>query len=63
MTPILSEKLGQATVGFKEDSGQTRCEKGFVQQLDDPKRFITNYQIRFEFLNEKKKKLIKDNKM
>jgi hypothetical protein len=48
--PILSEKLGSAIIGPKEESGQTHCEKPFVQYLDDPKRFITNYQVKYVFL-------------
>lgn len=44
--PILSEKIGSAIVGPKEDGGQSHCERGFVQMLDDPKRFITSYQTK-----------------
>lgn len=47
LDPTLAQQLGTAAVGPKELSGQARCESGKVQQLDDPRRFITNYQMRF----------------
>jgi hypothetical protein len=42
----ISEHLGQFNLGPKEMGGQVHCERGFVQTLDDPRRFITNYQIK-----------------
>jgi hypothetical protein len=44
--PKLSEKLGTAFIGNINETAQTKCEKGFVQTLDDPRRFITNYQMK-----------------
>lgn len=49
LDPKLAQQLGTAAVGPKELNGQTRCESGKVQQLDDPRRFITNYQMRLIF--------------
>jgi hypothetical protein len=42
----VAEQLGQFNLGPKELGGQVRCERGFVQTLDDPRRFITNYHIK-----------------
>ena len=43
----LDDKLGSTQiVGPKEFGGQARSERGYLQTLDDPRRFITNYQIR-----------------
>ena len=42
----LAEKLGTAFVGNVNETAQTLCEKGFVQTLDDPRRFISNYQLK-----------------
>lgn len=50
----MSEKLGTGTVGPKEIGGQSHCENGRVQVLDDPRRFITNYQIKHVFSYKKK---------
>ena len=33
-------------IGPKEIGGQSHSEIGFLNQLDDPRRFITNYQIK-----------------
>jgi len=40
-----AENLGTAYVGPVNESAQTICEKGFVQDLDDRRRFTTTYQI------------------
>ena len=42
----IAEQLGQFNLGPKELGGQVRCERGFVQTLDDPRRFVTNYRIK-----------------
>lgn len=49
--PHPSEKLGTAVVGPKEIGGQSHCEHGKVTTLDDPRRFITNYQIKHFDMN------------
>ena len=33
-------------IGPKEIGGQSHSEIGFLNQFDDPRRFITNYQIK-----------------
>ena len=48
--PKLSEKLGTSVVGPKEMSGHSH-ESGKVQTADDPRRFITNYQIKYFMLS------------
>jgi len=53
--PILSEKLGLATVGQKEYNGQTRCEKGFVSEQDNPERFVTSYKTKFYDMSKSNK--------
>jgi hypothetical protein len=47
LAATFSEKIGSAVVGPKEEGGQAHCEKGFVQHLDDSKRFITSYQTKY----------------
>ena len=41
-----AEKLGTAYVGPVEESAQVKCEAGFIQTLDDRRRFNTTYQIK-----------------
>jgi protein phosphatase 1 regulatory subunit 32 len=50
----LSEKLGTAVVGPKELSGHSH-ESGLVQTADDPRRFITNYQVKHFDMNPRGK--------
>lgn len=51
----LAEKLGTASVGNVNETAQTLCEKGFVQTLDDSRRFNTTYQINHFDMNAKGK--------
>lgn len=55
LDPRAAQQLNTAVVGPKELGGQARCESGKVQQLDDPRRFITNYQMRHFDMNPKGK--------
>lgn len=42
---FLPEKMGNLDVGPKEQTGPVRNENGYVQSFDDPRRFITTYQM------------------
>ncbi|CAF1071379.1 unnamed protein product [Didymodactylos carnosus] len=44
-TQFLPEKMGNIEIGKKVSTGPTTNEKGHVQTFDDPRRFITTYQI------------------
>lgn len=46
LEPLMGQKLGTAILGEKEISGQSHNELGFVQTLDDPRRFFTSYQLK-----------------
>ena len=45
--PSLAVKLGSSHVGYVNETAQTLCEKGFMQTLDDPRRFNTSYQTKY----------------
>lgn len=49
--------MGNLDIGPKESTGPTSNETAFVQTFDDPRRFITSYQIKYDqcFLEMKKK--------
>lgn len=51
----LAQKLGTAFVGNVNETAQTLCEKGFVQTLDEARRFNTSYQINHYDMNAKGK--------
>jgi len=40
--------MGHLDIGPKETTGPVRNEKGFTQQFDDPRRFITTYQMKYD---------------
>ncbi len=44
---FLPEKMGNLDVGPKETTGPVRNESGYTQTFDDPRRFITTYQIKY----------------
>ncbi|CAF2083264.1 unnamed protein product [Rotaria socialis] len=50
---FLPEKMGQLNIGPKETTGTTRNDNGFNQQFDDPRRFITTYQMNHFDMNAK----------
>jgi protein phosphatase 1 regulatory subunit 32 len=50
----LSQKLSTAVVGPKELSGHSH-EAGKVYTADDPRRFITNYQVKHFDMNPRGK--------
>ena len=43
---FLPEKMGHMEVGPKEMTGPVRNEAGHVQSFDDPRRFVTTYQVK-----------------
>lgn len=43
---FLPEKMGHLEIGQKEQTGPVRNENGYVQTFDDPRRFITTYQMK-----------------
>lgn len=43
---FLPEKMGNLDIGPKEATGPVRNEYGYTQSFDDPRRFITSYQIK-----------------
>lgn len=45
---FLPEKMGQLDVGPKEVTGPVRNEDGYIQGFDDPRRFITTYQMTYK---------------
>jgi hypothetical protein len=44
---FLPEKMGNLEIGPKETTGPVRNENGYIQTFDDPRRFITTYQIKY----------------
>ncbi|CAF0925591.1 unnamed protein product [Adineta ricciae] len=50
---FLPEKMGHLEVGPKETTGPVRNEHGFTQTFDDPRRFITTYQMNHFDMNPK----------
>lgn len=52
---LVSEKLGTAHIGHVNETAQTLCESGFVQTLDDARRFNSSYQINHYDMNAKGK--------
>lgn len=44
---FLPEQMGHLEVGPKETTGPVRNENGYVQSFDDPRRFITTYQMKY----------------
>jgi hypothetical protein len=39
--------MGNLDIGPKETTGPVRNENGYTQTFDDPRRFITTYQIKY----------------
>jgi hypothetical protein len=39
--------MGNLDIGPKETTGPVRNEYGYTQTFDDPRRFITTYQIKY----------------
>ncbi|CAF3887380.1 unnamed protein product [Rotaria sordida] len=50
---FLPEKMGNLNIGPKETTGPMSNENGYVQTFDDPRRFITSYQINHFDMNRK----------
>ncbi len=50
--PTHAQNLNSAFVGPKEDTSRVIMEKGFEQKFDDPRRFVTNYQTKWAFINK-----------
>ncbi|CAF0778458.1 unnamed protein product [Rotaria sordida] len=50
---FLPEKMGNLEIGPKEITGPTRNGDGYVQTFDDPRRFITTYQMNHFDMNPK----------
>ncbi|CAF4243963.1 unnamed protein product, partial [Rotaria sordida] len=50
---FLPEKMGNLNIGPKETTGPISNENGYVQTFDDPRRFITSYQINHFDMNRK----------
>ena len=44
--PGAADRLGRTDVGWKEDTGFTTNNDRFVQQADNPVRFVTHYDTR-----------------
>ena len=40
--------MGHLDIGPKETTGPVRNEKGHTQTFDDPRRFITTYQMTYD---------------
>ncbi|CAF4257663.1 unnamed protein product, partial [Rotaria sordida] len=45
--------MGNLNIGPKETTGPISNENGYVQTFDDPRRFITSYQINHFDMNRK----------
>ncbi|CAF4433307.1 unnamed protein product [Rotaria sp. Silwood2] len=50
---FLPEKMGNLNIGPKETTGPISNETGYVKTFDDPRRFITSYQINHFDMNRK----------
>jgi hypothetical protein len=44
---FLPDKMGNLDIGPKETTDPVRNENGYTQTFDDPRRFITTYQIKY----------------
>lgn len=40
--------MGNLDIGPKETTGPTSNENGYVKTFDDPRRFITSYQMKYD---------------
>lgn len=53
--PKVAEDKGTSHQGPKELGGQSKCERGFVQTMDDPRRFTSSYSIDHYAMNPRGK--------